>query len=89
MKIKIKAIIRGASFAANPGDVRMVDDVFGNALISAGGAELIKEPAVVEKAISVPVMEKAEAAPPVISKPVPKTTTAASKPKTTTTAKKK
>jgi hypothetical protein len=80
MKIKIKALIRGASFAANPGDVRMVDDIFGKALISANAAELIKEPAVVEKAVSVPVMEKAEVIAPK-PKPASKATITVSKPK--------
>jgi hypothetical protein len=90
MKIKIKALIRGASFAANPGDVRMVDDKFSRALISANAAELIEDPAapIVEKAISVPVIEKAE----VVAqkpKPAPKTTTTASKSKPKPKAKKK
>jgi hypothetical protein len=70
MKVKIKAIIRSGTFTANPGDIAMVDSVFGNALIKANAAELIKEPAapVIEKAISVPEMEKAET---VAQKPKP------------------
>lgn len=65
MRIQMKTVARGPEFSADPGDVRDVAPDFARALIKAGSAVAVEEPAPeapsveVEEAVEEPTPETA------------------------------